>query len=169
MNLRNTFMCLGLAAGLVAAACQSDSAPTGPADDSTPSFAKKGGKGAARSPDLDASDASTGLHLVVFKSGDRVPADLSRAVKAAGGSVETAYSKFGFATVAGLDDSGVAALLARKDVAYVEADQLMQLDVPEKTEPTALDDAGVTSIDDPTTALLFFLQWNMRAIFADVA
>jgi subtilisin family serine protease len=167
MNLRITSICLGLAAGLVATACQPDSGPTGPADDSTPSFAKKSsGNGTALSPGVDASDASTGLHLVVFKSGNRVPADLSRAVNAAGGSVETAYSKFGYATVAGLDDSGVAALLARKDVAYVEADQLLQLDVPGTMEPVALDDAGITSIDDPTTALLFGLQWNLRAIFA---
>jgi subtilisin family serine protease len=32
-----------------------------------------------------------------------------------------------------------------------------------------LDDTGITSTDDPTTALLFGLQWNLRAIFAHVA
>jgi len=158
-------MCLGLATGLVATACQPDSAPTGPSDASAPTFAKKSG---GERSGFDPVDASTGLHLVVFKS-NRVPADLSRAVNAVGGSVETAYSKFGFATVAGLDDSGVAALQARKDVLYVEADRLLQLEVPETTEPVALDDARITSIDDPTTALAFGLQWDMRAILADAA
>jgi len=170
MPLRRLFLFLGLAAGLAAGACQSDNTTTGPTDVKSPSFAKKSsGDGTARRPDLHTFDVSTGLHLVVFKNSNRVPARLDQAVKAAGGSVETVYSEFGFATVSGLDDSGVATLLAHRDVAYVETDQLLQLEVPERIAPVALQDAGIRSNDDPTTALLFGLQWDMRAIFADVA
>lgn len=169
MRVRRTLMCLGIAAGLASGACQSDKTTTAPADAPLPSFAKKSGGTSTPTVDLDSYDASTGLHLVVFKSQKRVPRDFEKAVRAAGGSVEKAYSKFGFATVSGLDDAGVDALLSRRDVAFVEEDHLIDLDMPEMTDPVALEDVGITSIEDPTSALLFFLQWNMRAIFADLA
>lgn len=169
MRLRRTSLCAGLAAALATGGCRSDESATGPADELDPSFAARSSGGRNSATGLEAGAASTDLYLVVFKSSRGIASGFDRAVEAAGGSIVAAYPRFGFAAVSGLDDSGAATLRKQREVAYVEPNRLLRLDVPDRTEPVAIEDGGIASIGDPAAAILFGLQWDLRAIFAHLA
>ncbi|HYH81413.1 MAG TPA: S8 family serine peptidase, partial [Longimicrobium sp.] len=137
-----------LAAGALAA-CSTDS--TGPA-------------AAPRAPVLEAS-AGSGQHLVIFKGG--IPADFAASVAALGGSVLYSHAGVGFAAVGGLDEAGAAALGANAAVASVAVDEMVQSDIGASTEADASD--VIASQANPTTALRYPFQWNMRQINAPAA
>ncbi len=167
MRVRTLFISAGLAGGLLTAACQSDTT-TGPNDMPSPSMGRNAAGSGQVATDWENADPSTGLHLVVFR-GNRVPNGFARAVEALGGSVADAHGRFGFATVSGLDDAGAAALLGRRDVMYVEADQLIDLGVPAYSAAMSAPGASVDGTYDPTGAFFYARQWHYPAISADVA
>ncbi|HSH46917.1 MAG TPA: S8 family serine peptidase [Longimicrobiales bacterium] len=115
-------------------------------------------------------------HLVVFKG--KAPSNFEAQVADLGGEVSLNHA-IGIAVVVGLDDDGAAALNGRINARHLEEMPQFQLIEPAAvTEPmlggpigtqlTAVD-AGVTSSDDPASAILFADQWNMRQVSADAA
>lgn len=163
--MRSRRIPLSLAAtALLLAACSPDA--TGPGSTGpelappTPAFATLD----------DITDRPDPQHLVVFRGkGPKTLADFEDAVSDLGGAVVLANTEFGFAAVSGLDDAGAATLLAMKDVAFVEEDQVAQLDLPDVSEVASMDGGAVASPSDPTTSFFFPRQWGLRAIGADQA
>jgi len=107
---------------------------------------------------------ATAQHLVVFRQA--APADFESQVELLGGRVAFTHP-IGVAVVTGLGDEGAAALRADPGMAYVVKDAQYDLIRPDGvTGPTPVElDSG----DDPTMAILYAWQWNMRQIHADVA
>ena len=166
----NRTRCALLAAGFVAlAGCARD--VTAPA--ATP-----------RTPSHSAEAVVDGQYLVLFK-GNGIPADFQAQAEAAGGTVTFTHAETGFAIVGGLDAAGAAGIGALSSVAQVEADAAFSIDAPRveadaafpidapqaAVEAEAGEVAGgtVQSVANPTTALLYSWQWNMRLINANVA
>ncbi len=105
-------------------------------------------------------------YLVVFASS--APAGFDAAVTELGGSVLLNHA-IGVAVVEGLDDATAAELQKRVHAQYVVPDAEFQL-----LEPTAVAEperaASVPlSPTDPTAALGYYRQWNMRQIHAPEA
>ncbi len=108
-------------------------------------------------------------YLVVFRSS--APADFESAVADLGGTVLVNHP-IGVAVVEGLDAASATELQDRVGAQYVVEDAEFRLLEPAAvTSPQALDALGPAplSSDDPTTAILYSLQWNMRQIHADAA
>lgn len=150
-----------LVAGIVALAGCVD-APTDPSmiRASAPSF------------NLDGTDGvtTTGNHIVVFSSSNKIPASFSGRVAALGGTVEAAYDKIGVAVVSGLSADAVSALQATSGIGHVEADLVMQMIDPSVDEAqVAAADETVVDAHNPAAAFFFPRQWNMRAIGAHTA
>jgi len=157
-----------MAAAALVSAC-ADRELTGPTPDSA---------GVPSSVSLSSGASLSGLeqpppsHLVVFRSSKSAPSDFAAAVAGVGGTVEFVVPRVGFASVAGLDEAGVAALAGRKDVIAVELDTRISLDLPGVGQVEAADlalDPGVHSPADPATSFFFPRQWHHRAIGADLA
>jgi subtilisin family serine protease len=106
-------------------------------------------------------------HLVMFK-GKGVPSGFAKQVEALGGSVVFSH-EVGIAVVAGLSDDAAAELAADKKVSEIQPDGTFSLDPTLGSEVLSEYEAGLDSPSDPTTAGLYALQWNMRAIQADAA
>jgi lantibiotic leader peptide-processing serine protease len=158
--------CALLVAGLVAlAGCARD--VTAPA--ATP-----------RTPSHSAAAVVDGQYLVLFK-GNGIPADFQAQVEAAGGTVTFTHDETGFAIVGGLDAAGAASIGALNSVAQVEADAAFSIDDPQaaveveapqaavEVEASEVAGGAVQSVANPTTALLYAWQWNMRLIHANTA
>ncbi len=109
-----------------------------------------------------------GSYVVVFKS-TGLPADLGTRMQALGATVTYKHAPTGIAVVAGLDAVGASKLKAAKDVADVEPDFQFTLDQPVAAVETDAPVESPTSQTDPTTALRYYFQWNMRVIHADQA
>lgn len=105
-------------------------------------------------------------HMVVLKPGVD-PASLEATVAERGGTVAFLHAATGIATVEGLDAAGAADLAALRDIAMVESEPMFRLLEPADVREPGL--VEVTSAEDPTTALGYGLQWNMRQIHADQA
>ena len=103
-------------------------------------------------------------HLVVFKNS--APAEFEAQVEALGGTVVLVH-RIGVAVVAGLDADGAAALRDEQATSYVIEEGNFRLVRPDAVSPPIPLD--VQSAEDPTTAILYSRQWNMRQIKADVA
>jgi len=144
-----------LAGALALGSCV-DNTVVGPA--SRPSFALSSSTHAA---------GRTGRHIVSFSG--RVPAAFAGQVTALGGKVQWVSSGSGLAVVSGLSGGAAQALAAKQGVSAVDADEAISLDMPKLSAVDAGAAAGTTSIDDPTTAVRYARQWNMRAVQADVA
>jgi subtilisin family serine protease len=115
---------------------------------------------------IDESSADVSdQHVVLFAGG--VTADFAEQVTALGGTVEFTH-EIGFAVVKGLDDAAAEQIGALSGVQQIERDQAFQLDPITNDELASIED-GPNSLSDPTTALFFPRQWNMRAIEADAA
>jgi len=100
---------------------------------------------------------------VVFRQA--APADFESQVELLGGQVAFTHP-IGVAVVTGLGDDGAAALRADPGMAYVVEDAAYRLIRPDGvTGPMPVPDSG----DDPTTAILYSRQWNLRQIHADGA
>ncbi len=103
-------------------------------------------------------------HLVVFNN--RVPSDFADRVAALGGTVVFTHA-IGVGQVSGLDAAGAAALESSGGIQYVFRNEGLHLEEPAGvTAPVALEPS---SASDPTTAILYSWQWNMRQIHADAA
>lgn len=152
-SLAVTFV--ALAGALALAACV-DNPVVAPA--SRPSFALSSSTHAA---------GRTGRHIVSFSG--QVPAAFGGQVTALGGKVQWVSSGSGLAVVSGLSDAAALSLAAKQGVSAVDADEAISLEMPKLSAVDAGADAGATSIDDPTTAVRYARQWNMRVVQADVA
>jgi subtilisin family serine protease len=148
-------------AGAVGLAACSDktSAPFSP-EMSAPSFSS-----------AEVSDAvSTGRHLVVFSSNNKIPAAFAQRVADLGGKIEAGYGKIGVAVVSGLSDEAAAQLQAFDDTQTVERDvEVQYIDPQADVELIAVDDASPSSAANPATASFFPRQWHLRAISAEKA
>lgn len=105
-------------------------------------------------------------YLLRFKDGI-LPEDLDARVAGAGGILVFSHD-VGIAIVGELDVGGAAQLGAYDDVAQIQQDGAVELD-PIGATSVEVAGAAVASPDDPTTALFYPWQWNMRAIQADQA
>ena len=96
-------------------------------------------------------------------------ANVRAAVAALGGSVDYVHAGAGIATVSGLTGDAAAALAAVSGVAGVHPDVEVQL-APDVQDLGTEELAGeVASPTNPTTAVRYSFQWNMRRIRANVA
>lgn len=128
-------------------------------------------------PGLAGAEAPPVRHLVVFKGS--APKDFEAKVNELGGTVALNH-KVGIAVVTGLDETTSAQLKDRVKAQFVEEQPQFQLIEPAAisgpvlaqldASPAALAAAGApASASDPTSALLYERQWNMRQIHADQA
>src|SRR3989440_1177247 len=112
--------------------------------------------------------AGTGRHIVSFSGA--VPADFGARVTALRGTVLWVSPGSGLAAVGGLTGSAPAMLAAAKGIQAVDADAAIALEMPQAVPADAADaTGGLASNADPAAARFFALQWNMRAVQADVA
>jgi len=112
--------------------------------------------------------AGTGRHIVSFSG--PVPADFAARVNALGGTVLWTSPGSGLAAVSGLGGSGPASLAAGRGIQAVDADAAIALEMPQAVTADAADaTGGLASNAAPAAARFFALQWNMRAVQADVA
>jgi subtilisin family serine protease len=105
-------------------------------------------------------------HLVMFK-GNGVPAGFASDVAALGGSVVFSHD-IGIAVVAGLSDDDAASIAKSKMVSAIHRDDVYLLDPITNLDVAAVEDV-TESPADPTTAIIYPFQWNLRAISADDA
>ncbi|HET7275586.1 MAG TPA: S8 family serine peptidase [Longimicrobiaceae bacterium] len=108
-------------------------------------------------------------HLFVFKG--RAPGDFEARVEELGGTV-TLNHAIGIAVARGLDSEDAAGLESVVGAQFVEEAPEFQLIEPAALgQPTALMQASASpsSVEDPSSAILFANQWNMRQIHADEA
>jgi subtilisin family serine protease len=110
---------------------------------------------------------NTQRHLVAFKN-KNVSGDFAAAVAALGGKVDASLDAIGGVVVSGLSNEAVASLTKRRDVLAIEAETMIPFRT-RSTEPFELPQAEAQSISAPNTAILYGLQWNMRAIGAQHA
>jgi subtilisin family serine protease len=117
-----------------------------------------------------AASGETGSYLVRFR-GNSIPAGFASRVAALGGEVIFAHAGAGVAAVAGLSDASASQIAALGGVAAVDADAYTELEplVDESAEAVQASAADPSSPDNPTTALRFSRQWNMKTIQADKA
>lgn len=98
-----------------------------------------------------ATTAFAGDHIVRFAG--KVPDSFDAAVMAAGGTLRSAHRDAGFAFVSGISSEAAAALAANAGAVESLPDATFKLQ----------------TVADPTTAPYYPIQWNLRAIGADVA
>jgi lantibiotic leader peptide-processing serine protease len=117
------------------------------------------------------STPATARHVVLLSRGAGRD-DFAQSVSSLGGTVIARHEDAGFAVVEGLSADGAATLARSRGVQAVEPDLVAQVVEPGAfTVETGADaaDAGTASASDPTTAVRFPRQWNMRAIGAPAA
>ena len=114
-----------------------------------------------------ASAAPTGRHIVAFTAA--IPSDFASRVASLGGTVLWISNETGLATVSGLSAANADNLAASKGVQSVDADQAFALDLPSSLSAPDADGVSPASPSDPTTAVRYARQWNMRAVHADAA
>jgi lantibiotic leader peptide-processing serine protease len=97
------------------------------------------------------------------------PADLAASVAALGGTVEYVHTAAGIATVSGLTPTAATALASVSGVGGVFRDVDFQL--APQLEDLGVEEASVevNSPANPTTAVAYSFQWNMRRIGANTA
>ena len=112
----------------------------------------------------------SGTYVVLMRSG--FPKDFSASVEALGGKVRYMHGASGFAAVSGLTADAAASVAAMAGVSEVQADVMVSLDAPRPAAHVDASDVGgpsASSANNPTTALRYSWQWNMRLINADKA
>lgn len=112
---------------------------------------------------LDVSDQ----YLVMFR-GRGVPRGFTARVEGLGGTVMFSHD-IGIAAVSGLTPRAAARLGNFRNVSDIQQDDVFQLDMITDQDVAAVGSDGVQSPGDPTTAVFYARQWNMRAIAADAA
>jgi subtilisin family serine protease len=110
-----------------------------------------------------------GRHVVTFKA-DAVPADFADRVVALGATVTASYDGAGLAVVEGLDAVALTRLSAANDIEAVDPDNVFRfIDPPAALATVDATEVSAHSATNPTTAVLYPLQWNLRAIRSDAA
>ena len=128
---------------------------------------------AARAPELAARAANrggpgaNGRHIVTFRG--QMPADFNAQVAKMGGKVLWASPGSGLAAVRGLSGSAAAGFVGKPGIEAVDADEVLTLDLPRLSGLSEAPADAVSSQAAPATAFFFRLQWNMRAVGADLA
>lgn len=115
----------------------------------------------------DGNDIVQGKFLV-RASGNGFPDDFAAQVKALGGTVTFAHQGAGIAAVSGLSDAAATQLAKVRGIGAVDDDNFTTVDLPTGFE-TATVDGAVASASDPTTAVRYARQWNMRQVNAPAA
>jgi subtilisin family serine protease len=125
-------------------------------------------------PQLAGAEAPPPRHLVLFRNS--APGDFEAQVTELGGTVLLNH-KIGIAVVTGLNDETAAQLKQNVKADFVEEQPAFQLIEPaavmepvlaELNAPAAFAAVPANS-DDPTKALGYNLQWNMRHVNAEAA
>jgi subtilisin family serine protease len=121
---------------------------------------------------LDKSSGSWKGQFLVLMKGESIDLGFDGRVKSLGGEVRRRHDAAGFAAVSGLTDVTAAQLATAPGVSEVVPDVQISLNLP--IAPVEADAAGVGATTapppiDPTTAILYSWQWNMRAIKANEA
>lgn len=101
-------------------------------------------------------------------SGNRIPDDLSVRVAALGGNIIDRVPELKVVVLGNLTDSAAAALRAQSDVSDVTLDELpLPRDTLQRSMATSSLSRNPSSSADPSSAVFFPYQWNMRATGAD--
>ena len=111
------------------------------------------------------AQASAGRYILEL-NGNSIDG-LAAAVAAIGGTIEFAHIDAGIATVSGITELGAAQLAQAQGVGAVHEDVELQLN----TEPEIMEaqvDAETLSPSNPTTAVRYSFQWNMRRVGANL-
>jgi len=103
-------------------------------------------------------------HLVMFRGA--APRNFDDRVAELGGTVVLNH-KIGIAIVEGLDASTAPALQKSINARFVEEEPQFQLLEPAEVREPLL--ANLTSVEDPTQAILYSEQWNMHQVNAEAA
>jgi subtilisin family serine protease len=112
---------------------------------------------------------AAGSYLVLAR-GDNFSKDFTAKVAALGGKVRSMHNGSGLAVVTGLTPAAAQSLSAVSGVSEVDADDIVSLGAtPSGAVADALHVMSATPQIDPTQALLFSWQWNMRDISAPAA
>jgi len=120
----------------------------------------------ADGPDLPTEIDVSGEYLLLVKGNKG--AQLEREVEKLGGTLEF-FHEAGFAFVSGISEGAAQKLGKQNFVQDIQQNVLIEFD-PGITQTAAIEVADLpTSPSDPTTAVRFPWQWNMRAIDADDA
>jgi lantibiotic leader peptide-processing serine protease len=118
-----------------------------------------------RAPQMAVSADDAGTYLVRFK-GNGVPSGFAAQVAALGGEVVFAHNA-GVGAVSGLSAAAAEKLSKSALIAAVDPDQVTFIDDPATTAPEA--ELSPESPANPTLAVRFPRQWNMKTIMADSA
>ena len=146
-----------LAAALLASACVSRDVASPATADLT------------RLTSAAASVTAANRYIVHFKGTD-IPADFSTVVASAGGTIDASYDGAGIAVVSNLGGDGAEQLERMSSVEAVDPDNVFQyIDAPAAFATIDVTDVSANSASDPTTAVLYPFQWNLRAIQANTA
>ena len=155
---------VALPLSLLITAC-SDRSPVAPADApaadaASPSFAPTSlASSAARQSDH---------YLIIFKAGAQASRIMSR-VASMGGKIRHANDRIGVVSVQGLTDQAAASLATDVDVEGIARDVTVQWLPPARGLRAAPALVKALQTNDPSTALGFPLQWNLRVTRADAA
>ncbi len=109
---------------------------------------------------------------IVLANGKGFPAGFEAKVASLGGTVIYSNSKAGFASVAGLTQSGATQLRALGGVSDIQADAAVALSAPigrAEVDASARLNPSINSVANPAAAILGSWQWNMHLIGADTA
>jgi subtilisin family serine protease len=123
---------------------------------------------------LSASKASASSRAdgsyIVMANGDNFATDFTARVESLGGKVRSLHNGSGLAVVTGLNSLAAQSLSTTPGIAEVDADDIVSLAQPMRApvDATSKIQASSTRID-PTAAVLFSWQWNMRDINAPAA
>lgn len=148
---RSGLLCLGFVA-VALSACVDE--PTAPLLKSQKSFTVQ---------------APTQRYIVALK-GKNASRVFEARVAALGGIVDANLDVIGGAVVSGLSETAVAQLRRNSDVLAIDAEELVPFQTRSTTPFALADDAAqVASVSMPNTAILYALQWNLRAIGANQA
>lgn len=110
-------------------------------------------------------------YLIVM-NGWKVPKKIARAVQKAGGQLTGTLDAIGVATAVSSDPGFAANMAKQKGVKDVSVDRYVQWlpdDLYVHDQPLVVENPPVTVGHNPSAAVFFPFQWNMRAIDADDA
>lgn len=142
--------------------------PTSPFATSAPETTLRASAGLAAAGLVGPAIERAPQYLVVFDNG-RVPNGFRERVEALGGTVTLVFEHGGAANVSGLSEAALAELRGSSHVRLVEPEILFRLPRSVVEPQVQLAGAVPASPSDPSAALFFPAQWNLRAIGADVA
>src|SRR5688572_2729330 len=126
----------------------------------------------ASAPRFSAASNAVNRYVILLSNSTNAE-EFTGAVTSLGGSVVAVHQRAGFAVVEGLSSAGAASLGRQRGVQAIEPDLVVQVVSPAAQLMGAISvdggDVGGASQTSPTTAILYALQWNQRAIGSPAA